>query len=285
MGAKEKTDSLIRQNLALDLLVENEHNPNKMTNREFDLLVANMQDTGITDPILVKPIEDGKYRIIGGHHRAKAARYLEFSEVPCTIVTDPDFDEEMETFQLVRHNMIRGHLDPNAFITLYGKYASKYGDDMLQDMFGFADEREFRALIKATEKSLPKEMKERFKAAAKEIKTVDELAKILNELFTNHGDTLPHGYMIVDFGGKQSIWVRVNGRTFNAVKDVGQRCISAKVCLDHFLGAAMQLIATGKAEEFFDRALELCPEVATPKGMAEAKETPTLDAIEAYEAL
>ena len=111
MDGIEKTEKIGRANLSVDDLVVNEMNPNKMKKREFDLLVDNIEKTGLTDPILVRPIEDGKYRIVGGHHRFDAAKYLGFDNVPCTIITDPSFDDDAEKFQLVRMNAIRGKVD------------------------------------------------------------------------------------------------------------------------------------------------------------------------------
>ena len=125
-------------------LVKNEANPNKMAAREFDLLIDNIERTGLTDPILVRPARlaaavrecqqdrhpegfragarprnELKFKIVGGHHRFDAAAYLGLEEVPVTVIMDDAFDEDQERFQLVRMNMIRGKLDPQAFFDLY----------------------------------------------------------------------------------------------------------------------------------------------------------------------
>ena len=132
------------------------------------------------------------FRIVGGHHRYDAAAYIGFDEVPVTVIMDPEFDDEQERFQLVRMNAIRGKLDPQAFFALYSKLSDKYSDAIMQDAFGFAEEAEFKRLIAQTAKMLPdKELQEKFKEAAQEIKTVDGLSKLLNEMFTKYGDTLP----------------------------------------------------------------------------------------------
>jgi hypothetical protein len=117
-----------------------------MSGREFDLLCDNMEKTGITDAILVRPLDlktlqkmaiahdgaaliaaldkaDARFRIVGGHHRFDAAAYLGFETVPCTIITDVGFDEEQEQFQIVRMNAIRGRMDPQAFFEMYQKLA------------------------------------------------------------------------------------------------------------------------------------------------------------------
>ena len=54
LGAIEKTKALLRLDLPIGLLVKNEENPNKMTQRAFDLLCDNYEKTGITDPILCR---------------------------------------------------------------------------------------------------------------------------------------------------------------------------------------------------------------------------------------
>ena len=166
MNASLRTEKLLRLDLPVTQLLKNDANPNKMSAREFDLLIDNIEHTGLTDPILVRPLdyeavfeiaskfdmpdletvitkEELKFRIVGGHHRFDAAAYLGFEDVPCTVIIDDDFDEDAEKFQLVRMNMIRGKLDPQAFFDLYNSLAPAYSDEVLQDAFGFADEAEF----------------------------------------------------------------------------------------------------------------------------------------------
>lgn len=273
--AEERTKSLERKDLPLDKLVENTHNPNKMKAREFDLLCDNLQKTGLTDPILVKPIEGGMYRIVGGHHRARAAQYLGFTDVPCTIITDPHFDEDMENFQLVRMNVIHGRLDPEAFLHLYEQVAAKYSKEILQDAYGFADDAEFAKLLKQTAKNLPDDLQEKFKEAAKEIKTIDDLAMVLNRLFTEFGDTLPYGYMTFDFGGQDSIWVRCKKSTRKAFITLGQRCIEEQRSVDDIMEGILQLVASGMLDDEMKVIYEHAPVLIIPKDL----EVPTLDAI------
>ena len=163
MTAHAKTQNLLRLSLPATALVKNEANPNKMAAREFDLLIDNIERTGLTDPILVRPVdyqkvfeiaaefdmpdlelvltkEELKFRIVGGHHRLDAAAYLGLEDVPVTVIMDDAFDEDQERFQLVRMHMIRGKLDPQAFFDLYNSLAPAYSDEVLQDAFGFADE-------------------------------------------------------------------------------------------------------------------------------------------------
>ena len=301
----------IRTYLPITQLVPFDGNPNKMTEREFDLLIDNFEKMGVTDPVLVWPIDlklflsiwkkhrkavvvddvGGPaydafeqemveqacfFKIVGGHHRTEAAKYLELVRMPCTINVDPEFDQEQAEIQLMRHNMIKGHQDPQKFFTLYEKYLSNgYADDMVQELFGFADASEFKKLIDQSAATLPKELQDKFKEAAKEVKTIDGLAKLLNHMFTMYGDTLPYGYMVLDHGGQQSIWLRIeNKKTWDSVTILGQTCIEKNRSVDDVLGYILQALANGSAGDLVKGAFENTPEVVIPDGFIA---TPTKD--------
>lgn len=301
MTALDLTKKLLRLDLPVDLLEKNESNPNKMSPREFDLLVDNIEKTGLTDPILVRPLDlksvtelsksaSGdklveqfvskglRFRIVGGHHRLDAAIYLGFEKVPCTVIMDPTFDEEQEKFQLVRMNMIKGRLDPQAFFDLYNQLSAQYTDEILQDAFGFADEAEFKKLINQTAKALPDpKLQKKFKEAAQEIKTIDGLSKLLNQMFTQYGDTIPYGYMVVDYGGKRSMWLRVEKKTMDALDLVGEMCIKEKRTVDDIIGGVVQLIAKGELADAVKQLIAKSPPVEIPDTLSVA---PTKDNLE-----
>ena len=308
MAAQNKTKALLRLDVPLGLLVKNEDNPNKMSAREFDLLIDNLEKTGLTDAILVKPLDfklaltgaaetkgdaakmvtylvehDLKLRIVGGHHRYDGAAYLGFDTVPVTIIMDPKFDEQQEKFQLVRMNAIRGKLDPQAFFNIYSKLTEKYSDDVLQDAFGFAEEAEFQRLINQTSKMLPdKHLQDKFKEAAKEIKTIDGLSKLLNEMFTKYGNTLPFGYMVFDHGGQRSMWLRIEGKTMTALELLGTMCIDQNRTVDDIMGGIVQAIAKGEFAEKVAAIVEKTPKAVLPKALSVA---PTKDNLEKVAAL
>lgn len=274
-------DLIDRKDLPISELDGFEGNPNKMSPRAFDLLVDNMQKYGCTENVVVRP-KDGRYQIISGHHRVHAAQYLGWETVPCAIITDPEFDDEMALFQVVRMNAIKGKLDPNLFIQQYAKVAGKYGDELLQDMFGFADDAEFKKMITATAKSLPPELKDKFLEAAKEVKTIDGLAKLLNDLFTKYGDTVPYGYMVIDHGGQRHMWLRVEKKTFDSLALIGELCIETSTSIDAVFGVLIQKVAKGELPDLMQEIVDAAPKVVLPSGFML---TPTLDNIEAAQSL
>lgn len=265
MDAIEKTKSLTRKDLDIGLLLPQEVNPNAMGDKEFNLLCDNLTQVGFVDPIFVRPLDGGKYRIIGGYHRWKAAGVLGFENVPCTIIDDPDFDGDLEKFQIVRMNMIRGKLSPEKFLKLYESLSSKYEEELLADSFGFSDEEQFKKLIQQMSKSLPKEMQSQFTEAAKEMKTIDGLTKLLNTMFNKYGDTLPYGYMVVDFGGKNSVWLRMVANDMVSFNAVAEKCVERKRSLDSLFRLFMQSVAGGTLDGLLD-SLKSFPEVKVQSG-------------------
>lgn len=284
--AVHKTQRLLRIDLPIDDLVPNTHNPNEMTEEAFNLLYDNIDRMGITDPILVRhhPEQEGKYRIVGGHHRWEVAKLHGFDEVPCTVIEDADFDEDMEKFQLVRHNIIKGKMSPQKFMELYQSLEGKYSEEVAADLFGFEDEEAFRKLVQSTAKALPPEMKESFLDAAKEVRTINDLAQVLNRLFSTYGDTVPYGYMIFDFGGQDHVWLRMAKNQKKHMHEFGDWCRKQNRTMDGVLSSVLQLIAQGKMDmDTLAKEVAKQPEV-TLSHVAEG-ELPTEDYLSTLDAM
>jgi len=267
LTVQERTAKLLRIDVGIDELVPNELNPNQMNDAEFNMLYDNIERMGVTDPILVRthPTEKGKYRIVGGYHRWEVAKLHGMETVPVTIIDDPEFDEDMEKFQLVRHNIIHGSMSPQRFMKLFDSLSKKYSDDVASEMFGFTDEEEFRKLVQLTAKGLPNEMQAQFKEAASEIKTIDDLAQVLNRLFTAHGDTVPYNYMIFDYGKQEHIWLRMKPAQKKDFEDIAKLCKVHSVTMDSVLTMLLQLTAQGalSMHEFNARLAKL-PTITIP---------------------
>ncbi|HEY0819790.1 MAG TPA: ParB/RepB/Spo0J family partition protein [Rhizobacter sp.] len=258
--AAEKTKEMGRQFVAIGLLHANPLNPNEMSEKQFNLLSDNIEKMGITDPILVRPhpSKAGEYEIVGGEHRWEVAKLQGFTEVPVTLV---ELNDDDMAFQTVRHNIIGGKMDPAKFVKLVESLNEKYSEGVTAELFGFADEAEFKKLINATAKSLPKEMQQQFKDAAKEIKTIDDLAKVLNTLFANYGDTLPQGYMVFDYGGYENIWLRLQTHQLKDFREVADKVRAAGKGVDHLMAAVLKQLASSEGEQYLASMLAELPDV------------------------
>lgn len=263
-SANIRTKSLDRRFLLVSELEANPLNPNKMSEQEFNLLFDNINRVGLTDPILVRPLSTGKYRIVGGHHRWEVAKLVGLEEVPVTIITDPNFDDDMEAFQAVRHNIIRGKMSADKFVALYQSLGTEYADDIASEMFGFTSEKEFKKLVKSTGGSLPAEMKAPFTDATKDVKTMKALSLVLKKLFAKFGDTTPQSYMVFDFGDKKHVWLKMTKAQKSNFFSLCEWCVTKERSVDQVMGVVLQLIADGKFGDALDTALDKLPKKAFP---------------------
>lgn len=292
MSANDKTKALKRVFLPVSALEPQDNNPNEMGEVEFNLLYDNIERMGVTDPILVRPKtkkeitkeKPATHKIVGGYHRWEVAKLHLIDEVPVTIITDPDFDADTEKFQIVRHNVIHGKMNPQKFMNLYQSLSGKYTEEVAAEMFGFADEEEFKRMVQSTAAALPPEMKQTFLDASKEIKTIDDLALVLNRLFSTYGDTVPYGYMIFDFGGNDHVWLRMKKNQKKTLIAFGDTCRAANRTIDSGMMALFDLLAQddGTVGTLFDAALAKYKEVSL-KGVAE-EEIPSEDFLASLDA-
>jgi ParB-like chromosome segregation protein Spo0J len=217
------------KHVPIDLLVPNDWNPQDQDEATFQRLVDEIVENGFMDPCEVVPLEDGRYRIIGGEHRWMAAKAAqkgleeagkpdaakELDELPCIILTGDRWkDEDLQKFVTIRLNVIRGKLDPEKFLKLYEELADKYGAESLQTLMGYTDAKGFQKLVdgvrKGMQKALPKDLQDEFEDRAKDAKTAEDLQRIIQMLFAKYGETVDQSFMIFTYGKQEHIYVQMN---------------------------------------------------------------------------
>jgi ParB family chromosome partitioning protein len=83
------TDAL--QALAIDRLQPGKYQPRtQMDEAALDDLAASVREHGVMQPILVRPIEGGRFEIVAGERRWRAAKRAGLSEVPALVKAVPD---------------------------------------------------------------------------------------------------------------------------------------------------------------------------------------------------
>lgn len=91
----------------IDTIIPNEYNPNRQSDRDFELLCRSIEEDGFTQPIIVQ--ETTKV-IIDGEHRWRALKALGKDAVPVVFV---DFTLEQQMISTLRHNRARGNENIN----------------------------------------------------------------------------------------------------------------------------------------------------------------------------
>lgn len=244
----------------IEKVVPNDFNPNVMDEKEFNLLVKNVQEVGMAVPITVVEKKDGTFMIIGGEHRWKACRLIGMKTIPAVVYTEDKMDEDLAKFQTMRLNMIHGKIDPKKFVDMYMGLSGKYSEEVLKESMGFINQAEWDRLLSKVKQGLPtKDLKERFDQVKEQIKTMEDLSTILNRLFATYGDTLPFAFMVFDFGGKENLWIRMDKPLFSTMKMVANECVLKKVTLDAVLNEVL-VMAFNRREEVVE-VMEKLPKV------------------------
>jgi ParB family chromosome partitioning protein len=105
---------------------EIETNPDQPRRSVGDLseLKKSIESKGVLEPILVRPLEDGRFRIIAGERRFRAALEAGLAEIPCIELDVPD--NEVLEIALIE-NLHRRDLHPFEEAAGYSSLSEKHG--------------------------------------------------------------------------------------------------------------------------------------------------------------
>ena len=102
------TDAL--QVLALDRIKPGKYQPRtRMDSASLDELALSIREQGIMQPILVRPVDGGRFEIIAGERRWRAAQRAGLTEIPALIRPVPD---QVALAQALIENIQREDLNP-----------------------------------------------------------------------------------------------------------------------------------------------------------------------------
>ena len=83
----------------------NSYNPNRQSDRDFELLLKSMKEDGFTQPVIV---QKSTMEIVDGEHRWRASQALGYKQIPVVLV---DMTDEQRRVSTLRHNRARGSED------------------------------------------------------------------------------------------------------------------------------------------------------------------------------
>lgn len=117
-------------------IVPSENQPRKLFDKQaIDELAASIEEKGILQPLIVRRLGGGKYELIAGERRLRAAKKLNLERVP-VIVKEVESEETLELALI--ENIQREDLNPIeealAYKDLLGKY--QYTQDELAKRIG-----------------------------------------------------------------------------------------------------------------------------------------------------
>ena len=86
---------------ATDLHAFKNHPFQVKDDEEMKAMVESVKDKGVTQPLIVRPLEEGGYEIVSGHRRQKASELAGYAEIPCII---RNMTDEQAITQMVEDN-------------------------------------------------------------------------------------------------------------------------------------------------------------------------------------
>lgn len=241
-------EDIKRIELPVDEIIPNPDNPNEMNKKEFALLMDSIKQVGFIDPPQVIEQDDGRFMIVGGEHRWRAAVELGMKRIPVDVLmgdkwTDPD----MLDFMTVRLNVLHGKMNPEKFLKVYKRACEKFGREEVAKYMGYTNEDGIKKLIgvmaKTMKESLPPEMAQQFEEEAKKAKTVGDLTNIVNRLFEEYGDTMKHNFMVFSWGAKEHVYIAMNKEVHVAMKKIMKLARKNEVDINELIGGAIREIA------------------------------------------
>lgn len=95
--------------IPVDSIVPNPNQPRKVFNQnELDSLSASIKNNGIIQPLVTRKTSDGKYELISGERRFRAAKNIGLETVPCIVMYVSD--EQSALFAIIE-NVQRDNLN------------------------------------------------------------------------------------------------------------------------------------------------------------------------------
>lgn len=212
----------------IGLVDANDYNPNEMEDHTFANLVQEIEKDGFDEPVIVcpSPEKKGRYRIVNGEHRWRAASMLGMKLLP--VIIKEDWDEATQKLKTVRRNILRGDLNAAKFDALIADIQKEHelSEVEIASAMGFASLEEMQkaaAHAAADDGSGGAEETEE-ESTKRARKLIDGLEQVVNSLLSEYGHTVPHGFIYFLYGGEMHLAVSMDGDLKGLVDTVVRRC-------------------------------------------------------------
>jgi ParB-like chromosome segregation protein Spo0J len=212
---------------SIDLM---EGNPNVMPELTFNDLVEDIRADGFDEPVKLIPrdmplwermrggVQDylhagGRFVVVSGNHRTKAAKVLNMTEVPAVV---QPMSENDAAIAVVRRNIVRGDLDPARMTDLVERHFQGIDHDLLARKFGFLDPADLEALFESRTQPDPKDDENEGEPGSGS-DPAESLASMLAAILAKHGETVDQDYIAFIWREHTHFLVALDNGTKNLV--------------------------------------------------------------------
>lgn len=246
---EERVAEVVLTRIPLDLIVENELNPNQQKASTFEGLQRDIEEDGFDEPPQVVPMWGNPkdkttwsmscppdppgtspnkaapsfYRLSGGQWRCRALRAKGYTHVDCVVKLG--WDEIKFQIKTTRRNLQRGDLNAERFTAQVNELITSYGQkvDDLPMLMGFETTHEFLAHYKREEENRRQtqtNLEKLANDADDKLAAVDNIEMVLTELLRRYGDTLPNDFAHFFFKRKWHLMVRLDESAKKSVAEM-----------------------------------------------------------------
>lgn len=127
--------------IPLDLIDPDEQNPNEMPPELYDGMVRDIRESGYAQPILVRPLPGGRFKMVDGEHRWRALGELGYAAAPAVVIEAEDDDDAR--MKLLTMNRFRGQFVPIKLAYLLADLATRIPEKEMTRRLGM-EEAELR---------------------------------------------------------------------------------------------------------------------------------------------
>lgn len=252
MQQKVRDSSLKSVDIHVDALVPNEFNVNEMDDAGIARLRDEIDEVGFISPIQVIPMDDGRFRILGGEHRWKAAKLAGYEYVPAVIMEGPQWSEDdfvdLVTFRL---NAIHGTSNTQKLSVLYDRMVKKFGQENLQYIMGITQAQQWNKIKKSVlaqlklSSDLPKDIQKQIEKAERAAESPEQFGKSLTKILKARSDQMESSFLVFTHGRKEHVLIGVNESNFSLVKEIGSICANNNQDINQIMEPLLLQIKSG----------------------------------------
>jgi ParB/RepB/Spo0J family partition protein len=247
--AEAKEFSIKALDVHVDDIFPNENNTNEMTEREIQRLAEEIREVGFMNPVNLIPTQEGKYLLLGGEHRWRAARLVGLSHIPALIHTEEKWtDRDLVDLQTFKLNAIHGRVTMKRFADFYRRMSEKFGAENVQNVLAVQDDSEWKKLTKNIHDTLKasgasEAILAEVKQAEKKAKTPDDLSKMLEKIFRKQAKQIASNTIVFQYDQNEYVLIKASADTYVAMKRISEIAAEQNKDVNELLAPAFQLLA------------------------------------------
>ena len=229
------------KDIHVDSLIPNPDNVNFMDEESIKILSSNISEAGFNTMITVVPSSDGKFLIMDGHQRWRAAKAIGMTYIPAVIQTDVRWqDSDLFDLQSFRLNNIKGSSNQEQYIKFHERMLNKYGIDSVDQVLAITDKANAKKLAKMLKASLKgsgatDDILRKVDDAEKKSKDLTQFTKYMNKVFADQATVESNGCIIFSSGKQEHIVVNSSEQVFLAMKALSSFASSQGKNVNEFL--------------------------------------------------